>query len=92
MRAANNPHYIEFIARLRTARKSKNYTQADLAELLNKPQSYVAKVETCERRIDAVESARWCHVLGISLEDMLPRELKASDSDPAAIRSRKSKR
>jgi transcriptional regulator with XRE-family HTH domain len=76
MRAANDPHYIEFIARLRTVRKTKDYTQADLAQQLNKPQSYVSKVETCERRIDAIESARWCVALGVSLEDVLPVDLK----------------
>jgi transcriptional regulator with XRE-family HTH domain len=81
MRAAHDPHYIEFIARLRNVRKSKGLTQADLAELLNKPQSYVSKVETCERRIDVIEAARWCRVLEVSLEDALPDELKTAKGE-----------
>jgi ribosome-binding protein aMBF1 (putative translation factor) len=72
MRAVYDPQYFEFIARLRNVRKSKNYTQADLAELLNKPQSFVSKVETCERRIDVIEAARWCFVLGVPLQDLIP--------------------
>lgn len=34
-------------------------TQADLAERLDKPQSFVAKVETQERRLDVIEFAKW---------------------------------
>lgn len=92
MRAVYDPQYMEFIARLRTVRKSKNYSQANLAELLNKPPSYVSKVETCERRIDVVESARWCLALGVSLEDVLPSGLKVSSSSTASIRSGKPER
>ncbi len=91
MRAAHDPHYIEFIGRLRIARKRKNCTQAELAEQLNKPQSYVAKVETCERRIDAIESARWCLALGVSMEDVLPLDLKLSDHR-SAPKGRKAQR
>lgn len=92
MRAVYDPHYIEFIARLRTARKAKNYAQAELAELLNKPQSFVSKVETCERRIDAIEAARWCAVLGVSLEEILPADLKATSKPSKQKRSTRAKR
>jgi transcriptional regulator with XRE-family HTH domain len=83
MRAANDPAYIEFIAHLRSLRRAKSYSQSQLAERLNKPQSYVSKVETCERRIDAVEAARWCQALGVGLEDALPPNLK-----PVAAKSK----
>lgn len=76
MRTANDPMYLEFIARLRTARKAKHLTQADLAVVLNQPQSYVSKVETCERRIDVIEAARWCFALGIKMENALPTQLR----------------
>ena len=72
MRAVFDPLYIEFVARLRTARKAKGYTQGELGALLQKPQSYVSKIETCVRRIDVVEAARWCMALGIALTDALP--------------------
>jgi transcriptional regulator with XRE-family HTH domain len=37
------------------ARKKAGLTQQDVAERLNKPQSFVAKYEGGERRIDVVE-------------------------------------
>ena len=75
MKSANDPMYVEFIARLRAARKDKNITQSDLALALNRPQSYVSKVETCERRIDVVGTALWCSVLGIEIVSVLPCSL-----------------
>lgn len=87
------PHYIEFVTRLRNARKAKKITQDELAGLLHKPQSYVSKVETCERRLDVIEAAEWCIVLGITLSDVLPNDLKAAwDTEshhPIEPRSRK---
>lgn len=76
MPSAHDPHYIEFVARLRNARKAKNMSQQSLGELLNKPQSFVSKVETCERRLDVIEAAEWCLALGIRLEDALPLSVK----------------
>lgn len=75
MRAAYDPLYTEFVARLRAARKVSGYTQSELADLLCKPQSYVSKVETSERRIDVIEAARWCMALGLTLENVLPANL-----------------
>ncbi|KEJ88185.1 DNA-binding protein [Sulfitobacter donghicola DSW-25 = KCTC 12864 = JCM 14565] len=34
-------------------------TQAGLAQRLDKPQSFVAKVETQERRLDVIEFVKW---------------------------------
>ena len=76
MQATHDPRYLEFIARLRQARKVKQLTQAQLACLLAKPQSYVSKVETCERRIDLIETAEWCVHLEVRLDDLLPDALR----------------
>ena len=76
MRAVDHPYYLEFAARLRRARKARKLTQAQLAALLAKPQPYVSKVETCERRIDLIEVAEWCIHLQISLDDLLPEDLR----------------
>ncbi len=44
-------------------RKSKGITQQELANRLDRPQSYIAKVETGERRLDVVEFVEWAQAL-----------------------------
>jgi transcriptional regulator with XRE-family HTH domain len=86
MSGAHDPRYIEFIARLRTARKSKNLSQKEVGELLNKPQSFVSKVETCERRLDVIEAAEWCVALGLALDEALPPSVKKALEDAVGKR------
>jgi transcriptional regulator with XRE-family HTH domain len=81
MSGAHDPQYIEFIARLRSVRKAKGLSQKELGELLNKPQSFVSKVETCERRLDVIEAAEWCVALGIRLEETLPPPVERDTED-----------
>jgi transcriptional regulator with XRE-family HTH domain len=52
---------------LRELRLNKGITQADLAERLGKPQSFVSKVERAERMIDAVELRAWCSALNADI-------------------------
>ena len=47
--------YQKFLRQLRKARKEAQLTQVDVAVELGKPQSFVAKCENGERRIDVVE-------------------------------------
>jgi len=47
--------YSAFVRVLINARKQQNLTQQQVADRLGKSQSYVAKVERCERRVDVVE-------------------------------------
>ncbi|MBD2306576.1 helix-turn-helix transcriptional regulator [Chroococcidiopsis sp. FACHB-1243] len=75
MSSARDPLYIEFIACLRNARKRQNLSQQQLGEKLGKDQTFISKVETCERRIDVIEAARWCAALDLRLEDVLPSEI-----------------
>jgi transcriptional regulator with XRE-family HTH domain len=48
-------------------------TQAEVAQLLGKPQSYVSKCETGERRIDATELLDFAKVYGRPLSHFLPK-------------------
>ena len=57
----------EFRALLKELRVNKRLTQADVAEALRLPQSYVSKVETGERRMDFVETAAFCDAIGVDL-------------------------
>jgi transcriptional regulator with XRE-family HTH domain len=78
MSAAHNPLYIEFVSLLRQIRIQRGLSQRDLGKLLHKPQSFVSKVETCERRLDLIEAAEWCIALQVGLEAVLPREVRES--------------
>ncbi len=47
--------YGRFVELLRRERVNAGLTQQDVADRLGKPQSYVAKIEGAERRIDVIE-------------------------------------
>jgi transcriptional regulator with XRE-family HTH domain len=53
----HSPEYRELAARLRRAREEANLTQVEVAELIGRPQSFVAKIESAERRLDVLELA-----------------------------------
>lgn len=58
-----DPRYRAFVARLIAARKQLGLNQRQLAERLEKPQSYVARVELHERRLDVVQLVEWVQAL-----------------------------
>jgi transcriptional regulator with XRE-family HTH domain len=47
--------YQQFLERLRLARQEAGLTQYEVADRLGKPQSFVSKCETGERRVDFIE-------------------------------------
>ena len=51
----NRRHYRALLNSLKQARKAAGLTQAQVARKLSKPQSFVSKFESGERRIDFVE-------------------------------------
>lgn len=55
MKSFHTQEYADLIQGLIEARKSAGLTQQDVADALGKPQSYVAKIEGCERRLDIAE-------------------------------------
>jgi transcriptional regulator with XRE-family HTH domain len=65
------PAHAALMQSLITHRKDRNITQQQLADRLNRPQSFVAKVETGERRIDAVELVEWSMGLGVDVAALL---------------------
>jgi transcriptional regulator with XRE-family HTH domain len=52
---------------LRAYRESAGLRQADVAEALGMPQSFVSKYESGERRLDLIELAQICEVLDVKL-------------------------
>jgi transcriptional regulator with XRE-family HTH domain len=53
--ARRSAAYKSFLARLREARTEAKLTQAQVAARLRRPQSFVSKCESGERRVDVVE-------------------------------------
>lgn len=66
--------YIEIITRLRTVRIDKGITQSELACKLNTNQSFVSKVENCERRLDIIEFFNWTSALNIDFTTIIPNK------------------
>jgi transcriptional regulator with XRE-family HTH domain len=58
------------------ARKGAGLSQEELARRLKRSQSFVAKMETGERRIDVVEFVEIARALGQEPTELLARALK----------------
>jgi len=71
-----DPRYIEIVARIRAARKSKGISQFTLGEMLGKPQSFISKIENCERKLDLIEALNICDALDVQLSHLIPSEMK----------------
>lgn len=52
-------------------RKSKQITQSELAARLQKPQSYISKIELSERRVDIIELIDILRALGTAPEEYI---------------------
>lgn len=68
-----------FRSLLLSARKAAGLTQHDVAVRLNKPQSFVAKYERGERRIDVIEFLSVARALDADPLTLLRRLLKRLD-------------
>lgn len=62
-----------FRSLLRELREGSALTQAQVAERLGVPQSYVSKYESGERRLDFVETADVCEALGTDLNQFVAK-------------------
>lgn len=56
-----------YLTQLRDLRLGSGLTQVELAAKLDKPQSFVSKYESGERRLDVLELREICLALGSSL-------------------------
>jgi transcriptional regulator with XRE-family HTH domain len=66
---------------LRQVRGEAGLTQWDLAGRLGRPQSFVSKYESGERRLDILELREVCRVLDIGLPDFISRLEKQLSSN-----------
>lgn len=54
--------YRQVIKRLREARLEVGLSQQDVADKLGKPQSYISKIESGERRLDVAEIKKFASI------------------------------
>ncbi len=66
-----NDDYKKLIERLRQARLDAGLSQQVVADELNKPQSYVSKVESGDRRLDIIEVKEFAKLYKKKLEDLI---------------------
>jgi transcriptional regulator with XRE-family HTH domain len=55
MRPLHSTRYRRFLKRLIQARREAGLTQTEVARALRRPQSFVSKCESGERRVDVIE-------------------------------------
>lgn len=65
MKSTNLGPYRHLLDQLAQARSAAGCSQSELGARLGKPQSYVSKVETGDRRLDLVEFVYWAKALEI---------------------------
>jgi transcriptional regulator with XRE-family HTH domain len=76
-KSVHSKEYKVLTELLVAARKKADLTQQQVADRLGRPQSFVAKVESCERRLDVVEFLQICRTLRADAVNIL-RQVKSS--------------
>ena len=71
MSATRNPRYRRFLVHLKAAREAAGLTQAEVAKRLGRPQSFVSKCESGERRVDVIELEAFAALYGKGLGSFL---------------------
>ena len=69
--SVHTKQYRRFRTLLIQARKTAGLTQAELAEQLKRPQSFVSKMERGERRLDVIEFLEVARVLRLDVAAFL---------------------
>lgn len=65
------PEMLALTAWLKAARLERGLSMRALGEALEKPHTYIQKVESGERRLDVVEFVWYCRALGVEPADGL---------------------
>ena len=60
--------YKQFLTRLYQAREQAQLTQIGVAQKLGKPQSFVAKCELGDRKVDAIDILKFAKIYNVSVE------------------------
>lgn len=71
MKSTYSKKYSLLLKTLVNARKAADVTQTELAAKLYRPQSFVSKVESGERRLDVIELLDICGHIGLDPHQLL---------------------
>jgi transcriptional regulator with XRE-family HTH domain len=85
MRSLQDQRYAKLVERLRDIRNAKGLTQEQVASLLGVTQSFVAKVEGLERRLDVLELIDWLSALKTTLEEFFSEPVREAVGNGNAI-------
>lgn len=83
--------YSNIIKALTDARKSKGMKQVELAEMWEKTQPMITKIEQGERRLDVQEFLELCDLLGVDPTDLIRKAHNELKKELFANRSNRSK-
>lgn len=84
MRSVHSSQYRALLKRLRQARLEAGLTQSQVAQEVGRPQSFVSKSESGERRLDPIELLEFARVYGRPLAHLLPNA-PGADGDGASL-------
>ena len=73
MKTIYQDRYELLVQTLIGARKQLSFTQAELAKRLNKPQSYIAKIEGKDRKLDVLEFIDLCRILQLDAQIIIKK-------------------
>jgi transcriptional regulator with XRE-family HTH domain len=77
-KSLSSSKHAAFLALLRVTREEAGLRQSDVANRLDRPQSFVSKYESGERRLDLLELEQVCAACEITLAQVVKRYLAAS--------------
>jgi transcriptional regulator with XRE-family HTH domain len=75
---SSRDQYSSLRSILVSTRKLRGLTQSDVAERLKKPQSFVSKYESGERRLDVIEFIEVCKALTVNPVSII-KKLESDD-------------
>jgi transcriptional regulator with XRE-family HTH domain len=79
MKSIYSPESELFGKWLRQQRKAAGLTLREAGDLVDKPHSFIAKIETGQRRLDVIEYVWYCQRLGFDPTAGLKRILNPTD-------------
>lgn len=86
----HDPRYRALVGLLVDARRAASLTQEELGSRLGRPQSFLGKVETYQRRLDALELFDLIAALDLDFRDFATRASAVVGARPARRRRRSS--